>query len=176
MQDCPTCGALSKPRSLSLVFGYKHNPKFFRKKNLETKINFLVYGETPIIHFSYMKNAYHKDFIQFSVRMELHEIVWQEVSHIWKLYDKKFWSTRAYKDDVFTEESFSIFIRIPFSLFVLFIHAWEFGWYSSQNWAVYITRYTFHASIYTHLGYKSVMFHVDAIINTLHYEAKLCTG
>ena len=26
--------------------------------------------------------------------MELYEIVWQEVSHIWKLYDKKFWSTR----------------------------------------------------------------------------------
>ena len=27
--------------------------------------------------------------------MELYEIVWQEVSHIWKLYDKKFWSTRV---------------------------------------------------------------------------------
>ena len=75
MQYCSTCNALSKPRSLSLVFGYKHNQNFSEKKNLETKINFLVYGETPIIHFSYMKNDYHRDFIQFSVHMELHEIV-----------------------------------------------------------------------------------------------------
>ena len=27
--------------------------------------------------------------------MELYEIEWQEVSHIWKLYDKKFWPTRV---------------------------------------------------------------------------------
>ena len=50
-------------------------------------------------HLSYnshiWKNAYHRDFIQFSLRMELYEIVWQEVSLIWKLYDKKFWSTRV---------------------------------------------------------------------------------
>ena len=40
------------------------------------------------------KNAYHGVFIQFSVRMELYEIVSQEVFYIWKLYGKKFWSTR----------------------------------------------------------------------------------
>ena len=61
-----------------------------------------------------------------------------------KLYDKKFLiyencMIRSFgqpgriRSNVFTEESFSIFIRIPFSLFVLFIHAWEFGCYSSQN-------------------------------------------
>ena len=43
----------------------------FRKK----KSKFLVYGKTPIIQFSYMENAYHRVFIQFSVRMELYEIV-----------------------------------------------------------------------------------------------------
>ena len=30
IQDRPTFGALSKPSFLSLVFGYKHNLKFFR--------------------------------------------------------------------------------------------------------------------------------------------------
>ena len=33
-------------------------------------------------------------FKQFSVRMELYEIVWKEISHLWELYDKHFWSTR----------------------------------------------------------------------------------
>ena len=41
-----------------------------------------------------MENAYLIEFIQFSVRMELYEVVWSEVLHIWKLYDKKFWSMK----------------------------------------------------------------------------------
>ena len=46
-------------------------------------------------NFHIWKNAYYRVFIQFSLRMELYEIVRQENSHIWKLYDKKFWSTRG---------------------------------------------------------------------------------
>ena len=30
MQYRPTFGALSEPRSLSVAFGYEHNPKIFR--------------------------------------------------------------------------------------------------------------------------------------------------
>ena len=46
-------------------------------------------------NFHIWKNVYHRALIQFVVRMELYEIVRKEVSHIWKLYDKKFWSTRV---------------------------------------------------------------------------------
>ena len=53
-QGRPIFSALSKPRSLSLVFGYKDNPKFFRKKIRNKKINFLVYGKTAITQFLYM--------------------------------------------------------------------------------------------------------------------------
>ena len=53
-------------------------------------------GKHLSYNFHIWKNAYHRVFIQFSVLMELYEFVWQEVSHIWKLYDKKFWSTREY--------------------------------------------------------------------------------
>ena len=45
--------------------------------------------------FYIWKNVYHRDFIQFFVRMELCETLWPEVFHIWQLYDKKFWSTRV---------------------------------------------------------------------------------
>ena len=40
-------------------------------------------------NFHIWKIAYHRVFIQFPVRMELYESF-----HIYKLYDKKFWSTR----------------------------------------------------------------------------------
>ena len=70
-------------------------PKIYQKLNLERKNqNFWFMGKRLSYNFHIWKNAYHRVFIQFSVRMELYEIVWQEVSHIWKLYDKKFWSTR----------------------------------------------------------------------------------
>ena len=72
-------------------------PKIFQKINLERKNqNFWFMGKHLSDNFYIWKNAYHRVFIQFSVSMELYEIVWQEVSHIWKLYDKKFWSTRAF--------------------------------------------------------------------------------
>ena len=78
-------------------------PKFFQKMNLRTKNNFFVYGE----------NTYHSHsfFIQFSVRMELYEIVWKEISHLWELYGKHFWSTRE---------------DAPFVLFLLFQPLWSF--------------------------------------------------
>ena len=46
-------------------------------------------------NFHLWKNVYHRDFIQSSVRMALYGIVWQEVSHIWELYDKNFRSSRV---------------------------------------------------------------------------------
>ena len=58
-------------------------------------------GKHLSYNFHIWKNAYHRVFIQFSVRMELYEIVWQEVSHIWKLYDKKFWSTRVFEKNIY---------------------------------------------------------------------------
>ena len=58
-------------------------PKNFQKLKLVTKNRiFLVKGKTPVIQFSYMEKTCHRDFIQFSVRMELYENVWQELSHI----------------------------------------------------------------------------------------------
>ena len=95
MQDRPTFGVFSNQGLSHLCSVANTAENFSETKFRKKKSKFLVYGKTPIIQFSYMKNAYHRVFIQFSVRMELYEIVWQEVSHIWKLYDKKFWSTRA---------------------------------------------------------------------------------
>ena len=66
-----------------------------------------------LYNFHIWKNAYLIDFIQFSVRMELYEIVWSEVFHIWKFYAKKFWSTKIYK---FKSSFFTIFAEIFDSL------------------------------------------------------------
>ena len=41
MQNRPIIGALSKP--LSLVYGYKHNPKLLWKLNLETNNQFFYF-------------------------------------------------------------------------------------------------------------------------------------
>ena len=69
-------------------------PKNFQKLIAERKNqNFWFMEKHLSYNFHIWKNIYHRVFIQFSVRMELYKIVWQEVSHIWKLYDKKFWST-----------------------------------------------------------------------------------
>ena len=79
MRDRPNFGALTKPRSLSLVNGYKHNQKFskikFRNKNQ-------LLGLWKNTGQTIFKNAHPRVFIQFFVRMELYEIVWQEVSHV----------------------------------------------------------------------------------------------
>ena len=96
MQDRPTFGVLSNQGvchlcSVATTTENFSETKFRKKKN---KI-FCLWKHTLSYNFHIWKNAYHRVFIQFSVRMELYEIVWQEVSHIWKLYDKKFWSTRV---------------------------------------------------------------------------------
>ena len=76
------------------------------KKFSETKIrnknqNFWFMEKHLSYNIHIWKNVYHRDFIQCSVRMALYGIVWQEVSHIWKLYDKKFWSTRVYHPSLY---------------------------------------------------------------------------
>ena len=91
MQDRPTFGASSNQGLCQL----ETQPKIFQKINLERKNPTFWFMEKHLSYnFHIWKNAYHRVFIQFSVRMELYEIVWQEVSHVWKLYDTKFWSTR----------------------------------------------------------------------------------
>ena len=65
--------------------------------------------------FHIWKNAYHKVLIQFSVRMELYEIVWQEVSHIWKLYGTKFCSTRVITTKFYWEKCSTKFDEKVFS-------------------------------------------------------------
>ena len=75
MQDCPFFGALNIPRYLSLELGNEHNAKFFRNQF------FGLWKSTIHTIFHIWKNAYHRDPIKISVRMEL--------------YDKKFGSTRG---------------------------------------------------------------------------------
>ena len=80
MQDHSTFGALSKPKSLSLVLSYKRNPKFFQKLYLETKSQL----------FGVWKNTYHTIFI--NGKMLIIEFSYSFL-YIWsclKLYDKKF--------------------------------------------------------------------------------------
>ena len=73
-------------------------PKIFQKINLERKNQTFWFMENYLSYnFHLWKNVYHRDFIQCSVRMALYGIVWQEVSHIWELYDKKFRSSRAFR-------------------------------------------------------------------------------
>ena len=63
--------------------------------NLERKNQTFWFMEKHLSNnFHLWKNVYHRDFIQYSVRMALYGIVWKEVSHIWKLEDKKFRSSR----------------------------------------------------------------------------------
>ena len=51
-------------------------PKIFQKLNLERKNQILWFMEKHVSYnFHIWKNAYHRVFIQFSVRMELYEIV-----------------------------------------------------------------------------------------------------
>ena len=51
-------------------------PKIFQKLNLERKNqNFWFMEKHLSYNFHIWKNAYHRVFIQFSVRMELYEIV-----------------------------------------------------------------------------------------------------
>ena len=74
MQYRPTCGALSQPRYLSVAFGTDTTQKFLEKL-IKKKSTFFGYGKYLSHNFSYWKNAYQRDFIQFSVRMELYGTV-----------------------------------------------------------------------------------------------------
>ena len=75
MQDRPAFGVLSNKGLCHLCSAATTTENFSETKFRKKKSKFLVYGKTPIIQFSYMKNAYHRVFIQFSVRMELYEFV-----------------------------------------------------------------------------------------------------
>ena len=70
MQDRPTFGVLSNQGLCHLC------SVATTTENLERKIqNFLFMGKHLSYNFHIWKNAYHRVFIQFSVRMELYEIV-----------------------------------------------------------------------------------------------------
>ena len=43
----------------------------------------------------FMKKDHHREFIQFSVIMELYAIEGQENFHLLEMYDERFWSTRV---------------------------------------------------------------------------------
>ena len=73
MHDRPNCGALSKPRSSSLVFGFKHNHNFSKTKIRNKNSIFWLMEKHLSYNFRIWKNAYHRVFIQFSVRMELYD-------------------------------------------------------------------------------------------------------
>ena len=53
MQKRPTFGAWSKPRSLSIAFGYLTNQNLRNK--FEKKNQLFHYGKTPVIQFSHME-------------------------------------------------------------------------------------------------------------------------
>ena len=79
MHDRPIFSALSKPRSLSLVFGYNHNQNFskikFRNKNQ---------------FFDLWKNNYHTIFIYEKMHIIEFSYNFLYVWNCMKLYDKKF--------------------------------------------------------------------------------------
>ena len=75
MQDRPTFGVLSN-QGLCHLCSVATTTENFSEKNLERKNqNFLFMGKHLSYNFHIGKNAYHRVFIQFSVRMELYEIV-----------------------------------------------------------------------------------------------------
>ena len=75
MQDRPTFGVLSN-QGLCHLCSVANTTENFQKLNLERKNqNFWFMGIHLSYNFHIWKNAYHRVFIQFSVRMELYEIV-----------------------------------------------------------------------------------------------------
>ena len=71
MQDCPNCGSLTKPRSCHLRL-VTNQPEIFQKIFLE---NNQIFGSWKKLFmcFHIWKNACHRNFIQFSVRIELYD-------------------------------------------------------------------------------------------------------
>ena len=77
---------ISNQRLCHLCSAANTTENFSENKFRKKKSNFLLYGKTPVIQFHLRTNVYHRDFIQFSVRMELYGIVW----NCMELYDTKF--------------------------------------------------------------------------------------
>ena len=115
-QDRPTFGILSNQCLSHICSVANTTENFSETKFRRKKSKFLVCGKIPIIQFSYMENAYHRVFIQFSVRMELYE---KKFLIYGKLYDKKFWSTRVDKElhylDRFHKNSLLVFELVQYN-------------------------------------------------------------
>ena len=75
MQDRPTFGALSNQGLCHLCWVANTTENFAETKFRKKKSKFLVMEKHLSYNFHIWKNAYHRVFIQFSVRMELYEIV-----------------------------------------------------------------------------------------------------
>ena len=95
MQDRPTFGALSNQGLCHLCSVAKTTENLSEYKFTNKKQLFVLWRKHLSYNFHLWENAYHRVFMQFSVRMELYEIVWKEISRLWELYDKHFWSTRV---------------------------------------------------------------------------------
>ena len=74
MQNRPTFGALSN-QGLCQLCSFATTTENFSENKLRNKSNFWFMGKHLSYNFHIWKNAYHRVFIQFSVRMELYEIV-----------------------------------------------------------------------------------------------------
>ena len=75
MQDCPPFGVLSNQGLCRLSSVATTTENFSETKFRKKKSNFWFMGKHVSYNFHIWKNAYHRVFIQFSVRMELYEIV-----------------------------------------------------------------------------------------------------
>ena len=94
MQDRPTFGALSN-QGLCHLCSVANTTENLSENEFTNKKQFFGFWRKYLSYnFHLWENACHRVFIKFSVRMELYETVWKEISHLWELYDKHFWSTR----------------------------------------------------------------------------------
>ena len=75
MQDRPTLGVLSYQGLFHLCSVANTTENFQKLDSERKKQNFWFMGKHLSYSFHIWKNAYHRVFIQFSVRMELYEIV-----------------------------------------------------------------------------------------------------
>ena len=76
MPDRPTFGVLNNHQGLRHLCSVATTTENFSEtKFRKKKSKFLFMGKHLSYNFHIWKNAYHRVFIQFSVRMELYEIV-----------------------------------------------------------------------------------------------------
>ena len=95
MQDRPTFGALSN-QGLCHLCSVANRTKSLSENKCSNKKQLFGLRRKPLSYsFHLWENVYYRNFIQFSVRMELYGIVWKDFSHLWELYDKHFWSNRV---------------------------------------------------------------------------------